>query len=163
MSPPELAAPTSVETQGVAVQIGDNLPPTKLGRKGYGKGNYGFPVPVPQVVAQPDTAGTGSLSSHDIAPVQPDVVTPGDSDLPDECPEPIRSTPEDIEQWLAESFKPLKNLSQNLPPEVGEDILWRGFKVGPRGGASTQTEYFNGKVRALNFDNESHELFVYVD
>ena len=114
-------------------------------------------------MAAGDTAGTDSLPSHDIAPAQSQMETPADGPLPPGCPEPLRCTTAEVEQWLADSFKPLLNLSQHTPPEVGEDILWRGFKMGPRGGASTQTEYFNGKVRSLSLNPDDNELFVYVD
>ena len=33
------------------------------------------------------------------------------------------------------------------PPEIGQQVLWRGFKYGRGGGQSTSVEYFNGSVR----------------
>ena len=47
-----------------------------------------------------------------------------------------------------------------MPPEIGQAVLWRGFKTGRSGNPSTALEYINGTVRDLQF--EGNELYVYV-
>ena len=48
-----------------------------------------------------------------------------------------------------------------MPPDIGQEVLWRGFKTGKSGNPSTKVEYFNGRVRDLQFD-EGNELYLYV-
>ena len=63
---------------------------------------------------------------------------------------------------MTKNFKPLTNISVKTPPEVGENILWRGVKTGKGGNPSTKCEYFNGKVRSMEVD-EDNELYLYID
>ena len=56
---------------------------------------------------------------------------------------------------------PESYISLNDPPEVGESVLWRGVKIGPRGNPSTKVEYFNAKVRHIVVEGD--ECYVYVD
>ena len=35
----------------------------------------------------------------------------------DGFPEPIAATTEQVEEWISTNFRPLRNLSQNMPPE----------------------------------------------
>ena len=101
------------------------------GHKGYGKGNYGTPIPVPQRVDCAD---------------------------PIAAPPPFPATSADVTSWM-EAFTPF-HPTNCTPPEVGQDVLWRGFKKGRNGNTSTRCEYFNGTVHGL--DIEDDELYVYV-
>ena len=60
-------------------------------------------------------------------------------------------------------FKPLTNISTEIPPEVGESVLWRGVKTDRRGQLSTKCEYFNGGVRRMAIDDDTRELYLHVD
>ena len=77
-------------------------------------------------------------------------------------PPPIPATTEEVEEWFSGSFKKLTNISRKSPPEVGESVLWRGVKTGKHGYPSTQCEYFNGKVRYMQVEDDS-ELYLYTD
>ena len=79
-----------------------------------------------------------------------------------EIPPPIAATTQDVEEWMTTGYKPLTNISQKIPPEVGESILWRGVKTGKKGCLSTKVEYFNGKVRHVEVEDDG-ELYVYLD
>ena len=68
-----------------------------------------------------------------------------------------------IEQWITEGFRPLTNVSTKMPPEIGESILWRDVKTSKRGYPSTKVEHFHGKVRGLTVEQQSQELYVYID
>ena len=126
-----------------------------FGFKGEGKSsNYGTSIDPPSVVAPADLPpalqGPSSSSSQAAAPPIPDV------------PPPIAATTEDVEEWVATNFKPLKNLSTKCPPEIGENILWRGLKTGRGGNPSTKVEHFNGKVRYMQMEGDG-ELYLYLD
>ena len=74
---------------------------------------------------------------------------------------PIMATTEEIESWMQESYRKLTNLSTKSPPEVGESVLWRSVKTGKHGQLSTKVEYFHGKVRAVQV--EDNEMYIYAD
>ena len=129
-----------------------------FGRKGEGKdANYGVDIPPPSPVQEEDLlldpALTGSSSGLQGEEFPPTTRRP---------PPPIVATSELIELWMQENFTPLMNLSTNNPPEVGDDILWRGLKTGPNGNPSTKCEYFNAKVHSVGFGKDE-ELYLYVD
>ena len=127
-----------------------------FGLKGEGKlANYGVEIPGPVVVPKEEAASTQhSASSSGLpAPQTP----PGGPKIPP----PIQATTEDVEAWVTGSFKPLSNISQNIPPQLGESVLWRGVKTGKSGAPSTTCEYFNGKVRSLAVEDD--EVYVYLD
>ena len=134
-------------------------PAVFVGTKGFGKdSNYGIGIPPPVSIpwpALPDFAAAAA-NSDDVAASEP--IWGLGFNMP---PEPIPATQEEIEQWMCETFKAL-NFSNNIPPEVGEEVLWRGVKLGKRGMPSTTVEYFNGTVRSIYVDQQ-HELWVYVD
>ena len=69
--------------------------------------------------------------------------------------------PADVEEWMQGSFRKLKDLSTKTPPEIGESVLWRGVKTGRAGHPSTTCEWFNGKVRGVNV--EENEVYLYID
>ena len=71
-------------------------------------------------------------------------------------------TDAEVEEWIQSCFRPLKNISSKVPPEVGESVLWRGVKKGPAGQESTVCEFFNGTVRHVQVCS-SNELWIYVD
>ena len=129
-----------------------------FGRKGTGKdANYGVAIPPPVLLeadAVPPPAQQASSSSDQQCsapiPTQP------------AYPPPIPVSPEKIDEWIAENFRPLGRVSSKMPPEIGEEVLWRGVKTGRHGQPSTSVEYFNGKVRYIDFD-ESDEMFLYID
>ena len=119
-----------------------------LGSKGYGQGNFGTAIPPPVAIPTPLPGQASSGASLG-------------ADWTEACataPDPIPATPADVEEWLT-TFTPF-TASNCMPPEIGQQVLWRGFKTGRSGSASTALEYFNGTVRDLQF--EDNELFVYV-
>ena len=120
----------------------------KGGFKGEGaKGNYGVPIPVPELVTlQKTTQGTSSSSSG--APYQTSP-RPVPTPLPKGCPQYETPSPEKIDQWVKDNFTPMTNLSSEIPPRVGQQVLWRGMKKGRSGGDSTKVEYFNGTVHEI--------------
>ena len=77
-------------------------------------------------------------------------------------PHPNAATSEEVEEWITEGFKWLTNISTNMPPRVGDSILWRSITSGPRGQPPTKTEYFSTKVRYTAVDSDG-ELWCYVD
>ena len=129
-----------------------------FGYKGEGKhANYGIPIPPPTVarpldIPPPDQPAS---SSEDMPTAQAVSFSP--------TPTPIAPTTDDVEDWITSGYTPLTNISAKVPPEVDEMVLWRGVKLGKRGGQSTQSEYFNGKVRGIFVDPDTQELFLEVD
>ena len=77
----------------------------------------------------------------------------------EDVPMPIMATTEEIESWMQESYRKLTNLSTKSPPEIGESVLWRGFKPGKH--SYHKFEHFNGKVRGVTV--EDNEWYIYVD
>ena len=77
-------------------------------------------------------------------------------------PPAIAATTEEVEEWMRSGFKKLTNISTKSPPEVGEPVLWRGVRTGKQGGMSTKVEFFNGKVRYMQVE-EDNEVYLYVD
>ena len=73
-------------------------------------------------------------------------------------PDPIAATQADLDEWM-ETFTPFDS-TNCMPPEIGQQVWWRGFKTGCAGNPSTALEYFNGTVRDLQF--EGSELYIYV-
>ena len=127
-----------------------------FGFKGEGKkGNYGIGIRPPFLIsgaALPMCLQQPSASSglQGAAAFIPEAV----------IPPPIAATTEMVEHWITSSFRPLRNLSGKCPPEVGEQVLWRGVKTGKRGNLSTKIEYFNGTVRGIDFTDEDWYLYV---
>ena len=129
-----------------------------FGCKGEGKSaNYGVAIPPPRLLAPVDVPAALQQpgSSSGFQGVQALSFHP-------EIPPPIPATTEVVEQWMSSSFKALTNISTKTPPEIGECILWRGLKTTRSGQPSTKLEYFNGKVRHMEFDDDN-ELFLYLD
>ena len=107
-------------------------------------------IPGPSAIPpqmQPAAAGGGvgpsSYSSADIAFT---------------VPEPIQATSEEVQDWL-KTFTPFKP-ANSMPPEIGQEVLWRGFKYGRSGNQSTPVEFFNGTVREVKV--EGNELYCYL-
>ena len=128
-----------------------------FGLKGEGKSaNYGIliapPAIVPPAMLPPALQVVGGAASSG----------GGAGPALDGVPEPIAATSELVEQWVSEGFRKLSNISTKIPPEVGESVLWRGVKIGKSGNPSTKIEYFNGKVRGVDVE-EDHEVYIYVD
>ena len=115
--------------------------------KGYGKGNYGIPIPTPLLIEVPEN----TQAAGDSPPAtQPDSPEPHDA-VPRALrglkrPAAIPATPQDVEAWMKAAFVPLCGISSMRPPPVGSDVLWKGVKKGRRGGPSNAVEWFNGKV-----------------
>ena len=127
-----------------------------FGLKGEGKSaNYGVAIAPPTKVPPPDVPdalqpGSASASPGGEAP-------PSDEGIPPA----IAATTELVEEWVSGSFKQLTNISTKIPPEIGESVLWKGVKKSKSGNPSTTCEYFNGKVRMMQV--EDNELYLYVD
>ena len=130
-----------------------------FGFKGEGKAaNYGVAIPRPTLLPPPQVPPPAPQ------PGSPSGIEGVEAPPPSEplIPAPIQAKTEEVEEWVSSNFKPLTNLSTKTPPEIGENILWRGVKTGKAGCPSTKCEYFNGKVRSLQVD-EHGELFLYLD
>ena len=115
--------------------------------KGYGKGNFGLPIPTPLLIEVPENTKAAGDSPP---PTQPD--SPEPHDAFDRAgrglkpPPAIAATPQYVEVWISEAFVPLDGISSLRPPPIGSDVLWKGFKKGRRGGPSSAVEWFNGTV-----------------
>ena len=122
-----------------------------FGKKGEGKdANYGTSIEPP----------SGPLPHAELPPILQ--ASSSCAAVIPEIPPPIAATTQDVEEWMTTGYKPLTNISQKIPPEVGESILWRGVKTGKKGCLSTKVEYFNGKVRHVEVEDDG-ELYVYLD
>ena len=147
---PLAPAPPPISSSAVAVK--------GFGKKGEGKmANYGIEIPPPTIVEDDDLpvalrGASSSASGH--------ADTRRSSRRP---PVPIAATSELVESWIASCFTPLHNLSRNIPPEIGESILWRGVKTGRAGMPSTALEHFAGIVRYIEVEEATQDLFIYVD
>ena len=95
---------------------------TCIGFKGYGKGgNYGEVVPPPRRLDTATASASGTLA---LRPLTPYARGP---------------TEDEIAEWM-ERFEALP--ATPYPIEVGNVVLWRGFKKGKKEGASTSEEFF---------------------
>ena len=131
-----------------------------FGCKGEGKdANYGTRIPPPSILFGGELHQLpGAASSHcGTVKEHPSACRPASA-----CPNAIAASPDEVESWIAEIFKPLTSISTKLPPEVGESVLWRGVKTGASGAPSTKCEWFNGKLRYISFD-DSGEMWLYID
>ena len=72
-------------------------------------------------------------------------------------PAPIVPTEEQIQKWIEENFEELGDNPISL--SVGSVALWRGFKVGAKGGQSTKVEHFRGLIHAVEI--RDGETFVH--
>ena len=128
-----------------------------FGLKGVGKGaNYGVGIPPPTAVDPQDlplplqqtwtSSEAQDALGFDVIP-----------------PPPVAATSEMVEEWVSSLYRPLTNISTEIPPPVGASVLWRGIKPGKHGGPSTKVEYFNGKVRGITTEPESGEIYCDVD
>ena len=103
-----------------------------MGFKGFGKGNFGIVLPVPS-----------------------SMVTPSNASFPipyARCPEAS-----EVEQWINDHYEKLRargRATTGRSPRIGEVVLWRGFKTGRHGGASTAVEYFRGEVHEIIEDGQ---------
>ena len=153
--PPEIATssmpdPDSAEATSKPVFV------PGFGCKGEGKSaNYGTAIPPPTLVDPADLPAAIRSASSSSGLVKED---PHEDD---EIPSPIPATTEDVEMWMESGFRKLTNISTKMPPEVGESVLWRGVKTGRHGQPSTKCEWFNGKVRYVQV--EENEVFLYID
>ena len=131
-----------------------------FGCKGVGKdANYGVAIAPPSVPSAEELPVELQRPSSSSGAFEVDLLP--EPSLP---PDPIAATSEEVEEWMRSSFRPITNLDTNdrsFPPEVGDNILWRGVKTGPHGQPSTKCEYFNAKVRHRAFDKDG--LWFYVD
>ena len=92
------------------------------GFKGYSKGgNYGEVVPPPRRLDTATASASGTLA---LRPFTPYARGP---------------TEDEIAEWM-ERFEALP--ATPYPIEVGNVVLWRGFKKGKKEGASTSEEFF---------------------
>ena len=99
-----------------------------MGFKGFGKGNLGIVLPVPSPMVTPSKAS---------------------------FPIPYARCPEasEVELWINEHYEKLKACA-GRSPRKGDVVLWRGFKTGRNGGASTAVEYFRGEVHEIIEDGQ---------
>ena len=150
LQPPRPPEPEE-ETPNTAIEV------PGFGQKGEGKGaNYGVGIPPPTVLRAEEYPAAlrqpgSSSGSQRVQPLP----------LPPQVPQPIAARTEDVDEWISTDFSPLLNLSTKIPPEIGEEVLWRGVKTGKHRQASTKVEYFNGTVRYLECDS-AVELFLYL-
>ena len=133
---------------------------TGFGCKGEGKSaNYGVPIAPPGVVKPSDfPAAKQQASTPSKLPPPP----PPPRRSAGLIPPPVPCTTEQVEDWMRQTFRPLKNMSTKIPPEVGESVLWRGVKIGKNGNPSTKCEYFNGTIRSMQVE-PNNELYFYID
>ena len=128
-----------------------------FGRKGEGKGaNYGVAIASPTVVALADLPAALQQPSSSAGP-EVAVLRRTQPLMPPHLP----ATSELVEEWMA-NFHQLTNISTNIPPAVGETVLWRGVKMGRKGYPSTKVEHFHGQVRHVEVDPDN-EIWVYID
>ena len=105
------------------------------GYKGYGKaGNYGVAVPPPRPL-DPATESTRGLAPVARGP-----------------------TESEIADWM-QAFEILQPMVKPII-EVGQVVLWRGYKMGAAGGASTTEEFFRGEVHRIIPDDGHGRRFV---
>ena len=129
-----------------------------FGSKGEGKSaNYGLSIAPPSLVppaalpaAVQQASSSSGLHGAEAPPSDPLI------------PPPIPATSELVEEWVSTNFKSLLNISTKTPPEVGDNVLWRGLKTSKRGGPSTAVEFFNGKVHHMQMEADN-ELYLYID
>ena len=132
-APPEPPPPKAVYVPG-------------FGCKGEGKdANYGTRIPPPSIVFGGELDQLpGAASSHcGTVKEQPSACPPAST-----CPNAIAASPDEVESWIAEIFKPLTSISTKMPAEIGESVLWRGVKTGASGAPATKCEWFIGDHRA---------------
>ena len=125
-----------------AAQVAETEAAHGQGFKGFGKGNWGTPIPPPQVV--------------------PNAAVDGYEVLNAEGPPPARAaTMSEIDSWIQNHFEKLKETTvrSNRLYEVGDVVLWRGFKG--NNPSSTKVEYFRGKIHQIKQD-ASGEVFYQV-
>ena len=104
----------------------------------------------------PPTKGRGKFASLGV-PIPPP--QPIDEPVPEPAPEPIRATPQMVEEWIEEEFKRFKP-NNSHPPQLNDEILWRGLKRGRSGAVSTQVEYFNDVVRDMETDSDGNVFYM---
>ena len=153
-APPQEIATSSMPDPDRAKATSEPVFVPGFGKKGEGKSaNYGTAIPPPTLVDPSDLPeAIRSVSS---------VLVKEDPCKDDDTPPPIPATTEDVEMWMETGFRKLTNMSTKSPPEVGDSVLWRGVKTGKHGHPSTKCEWFNGKVRYVQV--EDNEVFLYID
>ena len=67
-------------------------------------------------------------------------------------------TEHEIAEWMT-SFEILPPMVNPII-EVGQVVLWRGYKMGASGGASTTEEFFRGEVHKIIPDDGSGTRYV---
>ena len=106
------------------------------GFKGYGRaGNYGVPVPPPRPLDPATESARGSLAPFARGP-----------------------TEDEIAKWML-NFEILQPMVNPII-EVGQVVLWRGYKKGAHGGDSTTEEFFRGEVHKIIPDDGSGTRYV---
>ena len=74
-------------------------------------------------------------------------------ELPVGVPEPRKATETEIAQWFRETYSNMTNPGPHWPPVKGDNVLWRGYALGPNKGESTKTEFFNGVVWVVDIED----------
>jgi hypothetical protein len=106
------------------------------GFKGYGKaGNYGVFVPPPRPLDPATESAKGSLAPFARGP-----------------------TEDEIAAWMS-NFEILQPMVNPIV-EVGQVVLWRGYKMRASGGASTNEEFFRGEVHRIIPDDGNGTRYV---
>ena len=67
-------------------------------------------------------------------------------------------TEDEIANWML-NFEILPPMVNPII-EVGQVVLWRGYKTGASGGASTTEEFFRGEVHRIIPDDGSGKRYV---
>ena len=101
------------------------------------------PIVAPEAKTRPLPTKLEQLPQH-----HADVVATSAASLDAWVVQPILATEQDVEAWYADEYQAL-DLSDNIPAEIGEEVLWKGLKKGRGGCVSTLPEYFNGVVHNL--------------
>ena len=145
---PASSLPSSASTSATApVQPPPNAVYVQgFGCKGEGKdANYGTRIPPPSIVFGGELDQLPGAAWSHCGTVKEE---PGACLSLSACPHPIAASPDEVERWIAETFKPLTSISTKMPPEIGESVLWRGVKTGASGAPATKCEWFIGDHRA---------------
>ena len=118
--------------------------------KGVGKFmNFGVTIPVPSpVIASARQRKPIPTKIEQLPPHNAQVVSTSAASTDAWVVQPVWVTEEEVQEWYADGYRALK-FSRKEPCEVGDDVLWKGFKKGRNGGVSVVPEFFNGVVHHM--------------
>ena len=140
--------------------------PKWAGFKGYGKGNFGRPLPVPKILEEAHSPLPVPVEDqHGRTPTMYAAGTvASDGWWPEGCPPPIKVTAQIVQERMA-MLTPLTGLtarSGDMQLQPGAQVLWRGVCTGKQGGASTKEEYFNGTISAVVTESDTGDTLYHI-